>query len=118
MDINIAEAFSSVVRDSAHKPGAKNIDSLAVYYASVFNHYKITSDQFNESLEWYKNHPDRLDTIYTSLLVNVTTLQNKLSPAPAATNTAIPAPAPALPPHFLKPGERPQTNAPVIPGKP
>lgn len=118
MDVNLAEAFSTVVRDSAHKPGTKNNDSLAVYYASIFNHYKITSEQFQESLEWYKANPDKLDTIYTSLLAKVTTTQNKLAPAPAATNTVFPHPAPVLPPNYIKPGDRIHHNLPVIPGKP
>ncbi len=117
MDINLAEAFSTIVRDSAHKPGTKNYDSLAVFYASIFNHYKITPEQFNESLEWYKVNSDKLDTIYTKILANVTTIQNKTMPAVNPTHTLTPPPPSFIPPHTVRPGERVQQNLPVLPVK-
>src|SRR5437899_1395819 len=67
-DINIAESYSLVVKDSLHKGGSKNIDSLAVYYKDIFAHYKITAAQFTESLNWYKENPDDLDSVYSDLM--------------------------------------------------
>ena len=81
MDISLAEAYSTVVKDSLHKGGSKNIDSLTVYYKDIFAHYHITEDQFRESLDWYKGHATEMDTMYNNLLPVITKLQNIL-PAP------------------------------------
>lgn len=95
LDVNMAEAYSTVVKDSVHKPGTKNFDSLAVYYNAIFNHYKITPEQFKESLDWYKANPDKLDTMYTGMLVKVTKWQNSKPPEPPK-----PLPIPIkVPPH-------------------
>ena len=75
-DIHIAEAYSTMIKDSLHKGNSKNIDSLAYYYKSIFAHYKITQDQFNESLEWYRQNPEDFDSIY----VNVIAADAKLQP--------------------------------------
>lgn len=72
LDINLAEAYCIMVKDSLHRGGTKNYDSLAVYYQEIFAHHKITQDEFLESLAWYKNHPDELDTIYNYMIPKVT----------------------------------------------
>jgi len=66
LDINLAESYSVLKRDSLHRPGTKNIDSLSSYYKEIFNHYHITEQEFKESMEWYKNNPDQLDSIYNN----------------------------------------------------
>jgi Domain of unknown function (DUF4296) len=75
LDINLAEGYTSNLKDSLHKAGVKNYDSLGVYYKQIFDHYKITEQQFTESLDWYKNHPSELDTIYNNMLPIVTKWQ-------------------------------------------
>lgn len=67
LDINMAEALSSLGRTTNHFGGAKNPDSLASFYNDVFTHYKITQKEFTESMAWYKNHPDELDTVYAEV---------------------------------------------------
>jgi hypothetical protein len=88
MDISLAEAYSAVVKDSLHKGGSKNIDSLTVYYKDIFAHYHITEDQFKESLDWYKSHPAEMDTMYSNLMPVIAKLQ-AIMPVPAI---KIPAP--------------------------
>ena len=68
LDITLAESYSITVKDSLHRAGQKNMDSLAVYYKDIFAHYKITEQQFTQSLTWYKNHPDDLDTVYNNII--------------------------------------------------
>jgi len=82
VDINLAEAYSTYVKDSLHPAGAKNIDSLSVYYKDVFTHYNITKEQFTESLNWYKNNPADLDTLYSKMVLTIAKMQGK--PASAA----------------------------------
>jgi hypothetical protein len=74
-DIHIAEAYSTVVKDSLHKGGTKNADSLAVYYKDIFAHHKVTAAQFTESLNWYKNNPEEMDSLYDDMIPIVTGLQ-------------------------------------------
>jgi len=75
IDVNLAETYSTMVKDSLRRSGAKDFDSLAVYYRSVFDHYHITPAQFEASIEWYKNNPDKLDTIYTAMTDKVVKLK-------------------------------------------
>lgn len=77
LDITMAENYSSMIRDSLHKRNDKNVDSLAVFYKDIFAHYKITQEEFKESLKWYKNHPATLDSIYNNLLPVVTKWQEQ-----------------------------------------
>lgn len=71
LDINLAEAYCIMVKDSLHHGGTKNFDSLAVYYQEILTHHNITQEEFSESLSWYKNHPDELDTIYNYMIPKV-----------------------------------------------
>lgn len=78
LDVNLAEAYSQAPANMvARGTSGKNKDSLAVYYKDIFAHYKITEEQFTESLNWYKNHPDKLDTLITGITLTINTLQSK-----------------------------------------
>ncbi|MCW3120868.1 MAG: hypothetical protein JWQ38_360, partial [Flavipsychrobacter sp.] len=90
LDINMAETLSSFQKDSLHKQGGtKNNDSLAVYYKDIFAHYNITAAQFTEDLEWYKEHPEELDSIYTDMIPIATGIQAATTPAPVAQPPAV-----------------------------
>ena len=86
LDVNLAESYSAMAKDSLHKLGTKNPDSLIVYYKTVFDHYKITPDQFSGSLSWYKAHPDLLDTMYNNIIPVVTKWQTKPVSLPLPSN--------------------------------
>ena len=79
LDVNIAEAYSTMVKDSLHKAPGKNYDSLAVYYRSILAHHKISADQFTNSLNWYKAHPEEMDSIYVKMIP----LAEQITAAPA-----------------------------------
>ena len=104
LDINLAEAYSISAKDSVHKPGTKNMDSLSAFYKRVFDHYKITDAEFNSSLEWYKGHPEELDSVYAHIIPLANNLQAKLpvpktAPPLAAAPPGLPTPQqPARPP--------------------
>jgi len=67
-DINIAESYSIILKDSLHKNGVKNTDSLAGFYKDIFAHYNITQQQFETSMTWYTEHPEDLDSMYLNML--------------------------------------------------
>ena len=72
LDINLAEAYSTMVNDSLHTKDTKNGDSLAAYYKVIFDHHKVSQATFNTSLAWYKNHPDDMDSVFNNILLQVT----------------------------------------------
>jgi Domain of unknown function (DUF4296) len=78
LDVHLAEAYCTMVKDTMHKAGGtRNIDSLKVYYKRVLDHHKLTTQQFNESLDWYKAHPTELDSMYADMLNNVYVWQQR-----------------------------------------
>ncbi len=80
LDVNLAESFSITVKDTLHRGGTKNLDSLAVYYKDIFAHHHITAEEFTSSLAWYKDHPDELDTLYNNIIPVVGKMQNLPKP--------------------------------------
>ena len=94
LDINLAEAYSTLKKDSSHLPGTKNMDSLGVYYKDIFAHHKITQEQFMQSLNWYKDHPDDMDSLYNNMIPRITKWQAqplKTTPPKDTTHTVIAA---------------------------
>jgi hypothetical protein len=80
LDVNIAEAYSTLVKDSTYnKTVGKNFDSLAVYYKSILAHHKISAEAFSNSLNWYKQNPDEMDSIYVKMIP----VAEKITVAPA-----------------------------------
>ncbi len=107
-DISIAESYSTKSRDNTNFGGVKNMDSLAEYYKDILAHDKITPDQFRQSLTWYKNHPDDMDSLYTHLTlradqINAEESRKKKAAAPAVppsvqTQTIAPSPSGTIKP--------------------
>ncbi len=72
-DVQYAEAYSmQTQKDSALRGNKKNIDSLSAFYAVIFNHHHISSEDYFQSLEWYKKHPTDLDSIYLKMIPEFT----------------------------------------------
>ena len=92
LDVHLAETYSAQLTDSTHKVGEKNADSLAVYYKAIFAKHHITADQFNQSLTWYKNHPEDFDTVYTNMIATAAKWQANMLPTPKPTVPPPPTP--------------------------
>lgn len=86
MDVAEAETYCTHVQDNVHRGSMKNTDSLSAYYKTIFSHYKISQDEFYNSLEWYKNHPEELDSVYAKMIPAATAMAPKMP----AVNPAIP----------------------------
>lgn len=56
----------------------KHIDMALANYASVFAKHGITEDQFKTSYNYYSDHPDVMQTMYDSVIVNLTKEQAEL----------------------------------------
>jgi hemerythrin superfamily protein len=68
LDINLAESYSTMVKDSSYKVGQKNSDSLGTYYKEIFDHYHVTAEEFQTSLSWYKARTNEIDTLFSEIL--------------------------------------------------
>jgi uncharacterized membrane-anchored protein YhcB (DUF1043 family) len=73
-DMQLADVYSQSVRkDTTENYGQKNKDSLARYYNEIFAHYNVTSEQFQKTMNWYKEHPPKLDSVYNNVLNRMST---------------------------------------------
>jgi hypothetical protein len=75
MDLHFAEGYSMMVTDSMHYLREKNKDTLAVFYNDVFKHHGISKEKFMEAMNWYKKHPAELDSVYNSMLPELSILE-------------------------------------------
>jgi len=78
MDVQLAEVYSTMVaRDTAKHQALANQDSLALYYKSVLAHHHTTAEKFEQSLYWYRQHPEQLDTIYIHTVNRLSNMERK-----------------------------------------
>jgi len=77
LDMQLAEGYvQNIPIDSIHK--SINVsDSLALYNSEILKHYGQSTQQFNATINYYKDHPALLDSLYQDLLTEVTILQSK-----------------------------------------
>lgn len=84
LDINIAESYSSMVRDTIYGIGTKNADSLAAFYKAIFTHHHISRQEYEASLAWYKSNPAEMDSLFSSLVPTATAWQDSIKNPKAA----------------------------------
>jgi hypothetical protein len=68
VDLHVADAYSSMIRDSLHPNREKNYDSLARWTTQIFARHGVTMQAFNKSMDWYRDHPVELDSLYASVI--------------------------------------------------
>jgi hypothetical protein len=77
-DMHLADAYAqfSTSKDSlSHE--IKNEDTLKWSYARVFQIHKVSEKEFKDNLNWYKKHPDLLDSVYQKVLSSLAIYQSK-----------------------------------------
>jgi hypothetical protein len=75
VDIHLAETYSQGLGDSVTNKFEKNLDSLTGFYTSILKHYNLSFKEFNEALEWYKERPVTLDSLYGKVLTQLVELK-------------------------------------------
>jgi hemoglobin-like flavoprotein len=75
LDINMAESYSTMVKDTLRGTSTKNPDSLATFYKTIFKHYGITREEFDKSMAWYKARPNEMDSLFSGIIPIATKLQ-------------------------------------------
>ena len=48
------------------------------YYKEVFQKHQITPEQFKESFEWYKSHPEVMNDMYKEIITHLSEEQAKV----------------------------------------
>lgn len=77
LDMELAEGFvQNIPTDSLHKT-ISMADSLALYNSRILTYYGHTTSDFSNTMNYYKDHPALLDSLYQDLLTEVTILQSK-----------------------------------------
>ena len=84
-DINLAEAYSTVARHEQNLGGVKDLDTLSTFYKAIFEHHKITLQQYEQSMQWYKTHPVQLDSLYSHVSAMANDHQTNFMKTQAAT---------------------------------
>jgi uncharacterized membrane protein len=75
LDVHLAEAYSAMLKDSADHKSSKNVDSLSHFYKEIFARHHITQEEFDKSMAYYKQHTDELDSVYNTMLPELTKLE-------------------------------------------
>ncbi len=75
--MHIAEGYAQALPKKENSTVPKNPDSLLKYHAMILDEYRISKNEFQTSLNYYKKHPDLLDSIYQLVLADVVILQAK-----------------------------------------
>jgi hypothetical protein len=76
VDINLTEATLKIGNDSLEK--IKDTTGLRIRYAEVFRKNNVDPDDFNASLNYYLEHIDELDKIYTEVINRLSALEGTL----------------------------------------
>ena len=91
LDITLAEFASARPESSRNFAGVKNMDTLAVYYKSIFAHHNTTPEQFAASMDWYKKNQKELDTVLAHVLTRTEKMLNETPIAPMPPPVAPPS---------------------------
>ncbi len=67
-DLQLADVYSGMVRDTTRPGIEKAYDSLAVWTNSILSQHGITREGFNRSMDWYRDHPAELDSMFAAVI--------------------------------------------------
>ncbi len=79
LEMHLAEAYAQHMPKDSGQTSIKNEDSLLIYNAQILKANNITEKDFQNSINWYKTKPELLDSIYQTMLTDITILQSKVN---------------------------------------
>lgn len=68
LDLHLAESYSQGLGENVKSRFEKNYDTLPDFYLSVLKHHHLSFQDFNEALQWYKERPIKLDSLYQNII--------------------------------------------------
>lgn len=75
IDMHLTEAKMRVATDSLDLIKLRDTVYLRTQFSDIFRKYEITPDKFNNSLDYYLKHIDKLDLIYDEVISRLTMLE-------------------------------------------
>ncbi|MFT4062271.1 MAG: DUF4296 domain-containing protein [Edaphocola sp.] len=93
-DVHLAEIYSQGLGKDSKNRVEKNRDSLSGFYISILKHYDVSYEDFEDALEWYKERPSEIDSLYGKVITQLA--KNKIAAK-------------------VKDKEEPENNAPAKP---
>ncbi len=78
LDLHLAEAYAQHLPKDSLQRDLKNVDSLNVWDASILKKHHVTEKRVSVSMEWYKSHPELLDSAYQKMLSELTIMAAKV----------------------------------------
>jgi hypothetical protein len=78
VDIHLTEATLKIANDSLARVG--DTIEMRNRFAQVFRKHDIEPDDFNASLNYYLEHIEQIDKIYTEVINHLTALEAALAP--------------------------------------
>jgi Domain of unknown function (DUF4296) len=79
LKMHLAESYAQALPKRENSTVYKDPDSLLKHHAVILDEHRISKEEFEKSLNYYKKHPDLLDSIYQLILADVAILQAKNS---------------------------------------
>ncbi|MBS1643937.1 MAG: DUF4296 domain-containing protein [Bacteroidetes bacterium] len=76
-DLFIADAYSATLQDSLHKNELKNYDSLAKWTEHILARHQLTMTSFNQSMDWYRDRPNELDSLFARMIPFLDSMKSK-----------------------------------------
>ena len=68
-EVHLAEVNFELLKTNG-KEGAQN--TLLSKYQEIYSKYNIDNNEFQQTLEYYANHPEKLEGIYSKVLEDIT----------------------------------------------
>ncbi len=77
LDLHLAEVYSQGLGLEQNQRYEKNYDTLPDLYLTVLKHYDLSLQSFDEAIQWYKEHPILLDSLYQNIINRFNELKAK-----------------------------------------
>ena len=77
LDLQLAEAYANTVnmQAPANAVNAQN-DSFLVYRKAILSKHHISDEDYTNSMKWYAQHPEQLDTMYAHVNTKLNQLRD------------------------------------------
>lgn len=79
LKMHLAESYAQALPKKDNSTVHKDPDSLLKYHTIILDEFHISKVTFEKNINYYKKHPDLLDSIYQLVLADVAILQAKNS---------------------------------------
>ena len=77
LELQLAEALAQHLPKDSLARELKNSDSLKHFSAEILANNNVTETAFLQSMEYYKTQPEMLDSMYQTILSEITILHSK-----------------------------------------